>query len=287
MTRILHYDSAIAACREGESEPRRIHSVYCSTAILFHFITIPECVGKSGFALVSASIRHAAPLGWFLPDSHASTVFRETPIYCAKSACVSPALFLISLISDAEKSRIGATDSFVVLAFRCPFSYSAACSRPSLISSNTDTSILPFAFFQLLFKNIDNLFQLIPLRFCQIILFAFLICGDQIDLLVNLKVNIDDANAALLPLCSNTKRILRMPPVSFITEPILGSRSISCCSRIKFNQSVFHFARKIGSSTNSLVMRILSFIDIMPYLIGYIKQNFEPYSRFRLWRFCC
>lgn len=48
-----------------------------------YIATMPEVVGNDGSVFVIASSLQAAPSGWFLPASHASTVFTDTPMYLA------------------------------------------------------------------------------------------------------------------------------------------------------------------------------------------------------------
>lgn len=68
-------------------------------------------LGNCGSFFVIESILHAVPMGWFLPDSQASTVFTDTPRYLANNACVIHAFLRISFISFAENSSIGVTES--------------------------------------------------------------------------------------------------------------------------------------------------------------------------------
>lgn len=67
-----------------------------------YWITIPERWGNDGSDFVSSNNRQAVPAGLFFPDSHASTVFTDTPINSAKITCVMPVLFRIFFISFAS-----------------------------------------------------------------------------------------------------------------------------------------------------------------------------------------
>lgn len=56
---------------------------------------------------MSEIILRAGPIGWFVPVSHASTVFVETPITAANTAYVNPSFFRIAFISSADISGKG------------------------------------------------------------------------------------------------------------------------------------------------------------------------------------
>ena len=89
---------------------------------VLHAVTItPDFSGNEGSFCVIVSNRQAVPSGWFLPDSHASTVLGETPIYFAKSTCVNPVARRILFISSAVKDSNGWIERTVTFAFPRPF----------------------------------------------------------------------------------------------------------------------------------------------------------------------
>ena len=98
---------------------------------LCYAVTIFDYCKNFGIGFYHLRNRLAIPIGLFVPASHASIVFTDTPIASAKVACVMPTKAETNILYFCG-GKIGyrCHGTFCCLAFTLPFSNSTASFNP-------------------------------------------------------------------------------------------------------------------------------------------------------------
>lgn len=109
-TQVLYHSHALSSMQLWQSKSLRMGRLYYSFAIT------RTRSGSVGSIAIMARRRQAGPLGTFLPLSHASTAFVETPRNSASVLCVRLAVLRISFTSSPESSFTGS----ILIVRTCP-----------------------------------------------------------------------------------------------------------------------------------------------------------------------